>query len=559
MLELIRSLAISNTTKIVLMSLDGLGGLPRPETGKSELETARVPNLTALASEAACGLVAARGAGDHAGQRAGAPRVVRLRSPRLPGRPRRSRVAGYRVRSARRRRGRARQLLHRRCALGSSPIGARDGSRRKPRSVWSIGSRRSGCRESKSWSSRSRSTASCWCCAAAASRDGSPRPIRRRSGKPPIPVKALEPAAARTAELVNAFVDQARRLLADAAPANMVLLRGFDALPELPRFPEVYGLRAAAIAAYPMYRGLAKLVGMDVIKTGATFADEITTLREHWQAYDFFFVHYKDTDKAGEDGKFDAKVEALERFDAFIPAVRALGPDVLVVTGDHATPSVLAGHGWQPVPVLDLEPVLRRGPGHRVRRARLRGGHAGGAASASPDVAGHGQRAEAHEVRRVVTVDAISDPSPRCALAGHAGRQRRVRLVRGDRGAHAAGRGPPAPGRARRRRRARGLRAAGGPRRPHRLRARVHPLQPARSRDRDLRRLRLGHRRHSLRQDPPRPDHPARYRYYPAQRSRPQILHRGGPADAGVRGAAAAGGARDRRRRRACSTPSSSS
>jgi 2,3-bisphosphoglycerate-independent phosphoglycerate mutase len=132
----------------------------------------------------------------------------------------------------------------------------------------------------------------------------------------------------------------------------MVLLRGFDRLPELPRFPEVYGLRAAAIAAYPMYRGLAKLVGMDVIKTGKTYAEEIATLREHWQAYDFFFVHYKDTDKAGEDGKFEAKVEALERFDGFVPAVRGLGPDVLVVSGDHATPSILAAHGWQPVPVL---------------------------------------------------------------------------------------------------------------------------------------------------------------------------------------------------------------
>jgi 2,3-bisphosphoglycerate-independent phosphoglycerate mutase len=132
----------------------------------------------------------------------------------------------------------------------------------------------------------------------------------------------------------------------------MVLLRGFDLLPELPRFPEVFQLRAAAIAAYPMYRGLAKLVGMDVLKTGATFADEVKTLAEHRDAYDFFFVHYKDTDKAGEDGKFEAKVEALERFDTFIPSVRGLQPDVVVITGDHATPSVLAGHGWQPVPVL---------------------------------------------------------------------------------------------------------------------------------------------------------------------------------------------------------------
>jgi 2,3-bisphosphoglycerate-independent phosphoglycerate mutase len=132
----------------------------------------------------------------------------------------------------------------------------------------------------------------------------------------------------------------------------MVLLRGFDQLPVLPRFPEVFGLRAAAIAAYPMYRGLARLVGMEILKTGASFADEVATLREHWDGYDFFFVHYKDTDKAGEDGDFEAKVAALERFDAALPEIEALRPDVLAITGDHATPSILAAHGWQPVPVL---------------------------------------------------------------------------------------------------------------------------------------------------------------------------------------------------------------
>jgi 2,3-bisphosphoglycerate-independent phosphoglycerate mutase len=351
MLELIRSLAIPNTTKMVLMSLDGLGGLPRPETGKSELETARMPNLTALASEAACGLLRHVAPGITPGSGPGhlglfgydplAYQVGRgvleslgiefdLRAGDVAARGNFCTVDGAGLITDRRA-GRIKteasvRLVDRLKTIRLPGVEVLVEPVQEHRFVLVLrGSGLSG-----------RLT------------ETDPQAL----GKPPIPVKALEPAAARTAELVNAFVEQARRLLADASPANMVLLRGFDALPDLPRFPEVYGLRAAAIAAYPMYRGLAKLVGMDVIKTGATFADEITTLREHWQAYDFFFIHYKDTDKAGEDGKFDAKVEALERFDTFIPAVRALGPDVLVVTGDHATPSVLAGHGWQPVPVL---------------------------------------------------------------------------------------------------------------------------------------------------------------------------------------------------------------
>ena len=351
MLDLIRSLAVENTTKIVLLSLDGLGGLPRAETGRSELETARLPNLSMLASASACGLlrhvapgitpgsgpghlglfgydplayqvgrgvleslgiefdlragdVAARGnfctvdgAGLITDRRAG--RIATDVSVRLTERLRTIRLAGV--------------------ELMVEPV-------KEHRFVLVL--RGSGL------SGRLSET--------------DPQVL----GKTPLPVRGLEPGAARTADLVNAFIDEARRRLADAAPANMVLLRGFDRLPELPRFPEVYGLRAAAIAAYPMYRGLAKLVGMDVLKTGSTFADEIATLREHWQAYDFFFVHYKDTDKAGEDGNFDAKVQALERFDAFVPAIRDLGADVLVVSGDHATPSVLAAHGWQPVPAL---------------------------------------------------------------------------------------------------------------------------------------------------------------------------------------------------------------
>ena len=355
MLELIAPLVVQNTTKIVALSLDGLGGLPRPETGRSELETARLPNLSALAAESACGLirhvapgitpgsgpghlglfgydplryqvgrgvlealgiefdlrpgdVAARGnfctvdaSGRITDRRAG--RIPTEVSVRLTERLRGIRLPGV--------------------ELFVEPV-------KEHRFVLVLRARgRRGVLSGRL-------------------SESDPQAL----GRAPLPVRALEPKATATARWVNAFVAHARRRLANTAPANMVLLRGFDRLPKLPRFPEVFGLRAAAIAAYPMYRGLAKLVGMEVLKTGGTFGEELATLREHWDAYDFFFLHYKDTDKAGEDGDFGAKVAALERLDASVPDIRALKPDVLVVTGDHATPSVLAAHGWQPVPVL---------------------------------------------------------------------------------------------------------------------------------------------------------------------------------------------------------------
>ncbi|MGH7421007.1 MAG: 2,3-bisphosphoglycerate-independent phosphoglycerate mutase, partial [Candidatus Rokuibacteriota bacterium] len=196
-------------------------------------------------------------------------------------------------------------------------------------------------------------------------------------GVPPLPVRALAPEADRTAALVNAFVEEARPRLRDATPANMLLLRGFDQRPRLPLFPETFGLRAAAIAAYPMYRGLARLVGMEVLKTGGTFAEELDTLEQQWEHHDFFFLHYKDTDKAGEDGDFDAKVGALERFDALLPRVLARRPDVLAISGDHATPSILAGHGWQGVPALLASPYCGADPVSRFTERDCAGGSLG--------------------------------------------------------------------------------------------------------------------------------------------------------------------------------------
>src|SRR2546425_184135 len=259
MLALLTGLVVSNTTKIVLLSLDGLAGLPRLKTGKSEMETASLPNLDALATEAACGLLRHVAPGITPGSGPGHLGLFGYDPLRFPV---------------------GRGVLE---ALGID-FDLRPGD---------VAARGNFCTV-----------------------DGRGLITDRRAGRI-------------STERCIELVDRLRRI----------------------RLPEVFGLRAAAIAAYPMYRGLARLVGMDVLKTGTTFAEEVATLEAHWDAYDFLFLHYKDTDKAGEDGDFPGKVAALERLDAHIPAITARRPDVLVVTGDHASPAVLRGHSWHPVPV----------------------------------------------------------------------------------------------------------------------------------------------------------------------------------------------------------------
>jgi 2,3-bisphosphoglycerate-independent phosphoglycerate mutase len=350
-LELLQSLAQPGTSKIVLCSLDGLGGLPRPETGKSELETARIPNLHALAGRAACGLIRHVGPGITPGSGPGHLGLFGYDPLRFP--------VGRGVLEA----------LGIDFELKPGDVAAR-GNFCAVDAQGKITDRRAGRIPTET-------------CVRLVERlrritvDGVQalvEPVKEHRfvlvlrgtglsgrlsetdpqavGVAPLTARALAPEAERTAAIVNRWVEAARPLLKDAGPANMLLLRGFDQQPHLPRFPDVFRLRAAAIAAYPMYRGLARLVGMEVLKTGSNFADEIATLRQHWETYDFFFLHYKDTDKAGEDGDFAAKVRALEAFDALLPQVLALKPDVLAVSGDHATPAILKAHGWQPVPVL---------------------------------------------------------------------------------------------------------------------------------------------------------------------------------------------------------------
>ncbi len=174
----------------------------------------------------------------------------------------------------------------------------------------------------------------------------------QKTGVPPWNPVATEPGSRRTAEIAKEFIAQAEKLLAGQPKANGLTMRGFSVKPALPTYQEVYGLRAAAIAVYPMYKGLARLVGMEIVGQPKSLSEEIDVLEKAWNDYDFFFVHFKYTDSRGEDGNFAEKVKMIEQFDAVVPRVEALKPTVLVVTGDHSTPAALASHSWHPVPVL---------------------------------------------------------------------------------------------------------------------------------------------------------------------------------------------------------------
>lgn len=180
------------------------------------------------------------------------------------------------------------------------------------------------------------------------------------TGKQPLPVEdeSGTPEGAHTAKLVNQWVEAARRVLADEPRANSLNLRGLAKDPGLPRFPEIYGMRAAAIAVYPMYKGVARLVGMEPVSfEGERPEHEIDALERVWDEYDFFFIHIKKTDSYGEDGNFDAKVHEIEAVDAVIPRILALQPGALIVTGDHSTPAKLRSHSWHPVPTLLWSPT----------------------------------------------------------------------------------------------------------------------------------------------------------------------------------------------------------
>ncbi|MCJ7663602.1 MAG: 2,3-bisphosphoglycerate-independent phosphoglycerate mutase [Desulfobacterales bacterium] len=174
----------------------------------------------------------------------------------------------------------------------------------------------------------------------------------QKEGNKPRPPKPLAPEAEGTARILRGFLERANQVLQDHHPANTVLLRGISQIPAIPSMSELFKLTPACIATYPMYKGLARLVGMEILETGEGIADEFKTLKQHYQRLDYFFLHVKKTDSYGEDGNFEKKVEVIEEVDRHIPVLLELDPDVIAVTGDHSTPALLKGHSWHPNPFM---------------------------------------------------------------------------------------------------------------------------------------------------------------------------------------------------------------
>ena len=351
--ELIDTLAIKNKSKIIFLIMDGLGGLPKPGGHETELETARTPHLDALAKKSVCGLLDPVGYGITPGSGPAHfslfgydPVKNNIGRGILEGAgidfPMTDRDLLVRINFATvdknglvvdRRAGRIDNETNRRvCRKLRDHVRLDKGvevmfeSVREHRALLVL--RGDGLREEIA--------------------ETDPQ----KTNMLPISPRALIPAAEPTAALFSEIVDQARKVLFDEARANMILLRGYARYRRYPSIEERFGLNALAIASYPMYRGIARLLGMDIAMPTDSIRAEVDSLRDNYTKYDFFFMHVKPTDSRGEDGNFEAKVKVIEEVDTLIPLVTGLKPDVLVVTGDHSTPAVMASHSWHPVPVL---------------------------------------------------------------------------------------------------------------------------------------------------------------------------------------------------------------
>lgn len=363
MQKLVHGLIQTNSTKIVLIVLDGLGGLP--VNGKTELETADTPTMDALARSGACGLHLPVACGITPGSGPGHlslfgynPLEYQIGRGILE-----ALGLGMDVR---------RTDIALRCNYGTIEQGI-------------IKDRRAGripTDQSRKITERLKTAITKIDDAEIHFAPGMehrfavlmrfPEPLApgadsindtdpQKEGKAPLEAAAGTPAAERVARVARQFVSKVAEVLKGEEKANYILLRGFSVMPHLLSFKEAYGLNAVAIATYPMYGGLAKLVGMTTPAVSGGVQEEIDYLRANYDKYDFFFLHVKKVDSYGEDGDFDGKRRRIEEFDALLPQIVSLNPDVLIITGDHSTPALMKGHSWHPVPIILKSPYVLGG------------------------------------------------------------------------------------------------------------------------------------------------------------------------------------------------------
>jgi len=351
--DVLKKLIIKNDSKIIYLIMDGLGGLPRTAGGKTELETARTPTMDKLAEEGILALLDPIGQGMTPGS---GPAHLAL--------------FGYNPIKDNVGRG----ILS---ALGVDfPVTEKDVCARLNFCTLdadgNVTDRRAGriaseenerlCDKLKNSITLSDGiefflkTESEHRALLVIRGDGLSGNINdtdsQQTGVPPLKAEGKDEPSKKAARYINEFLGKVKEVLKDEHPANFILARGFAKHEPLATMEERYGIKCAAIAQYPMYRGLARLVGMDVLPRPETYEAMAKQLKDHYDAYNFFFIHFKKTDSYGEDGNFEAKVKVIEEVDTWVKGIMSLNPDVLLITGDHSTPAILKAHSWHPVPAL---------------------------------------------------------------------------------------------------------------------------------------------------------------------------------------------------------------
>jgi len=360
MQKLIKDLIQKNNTKILLIVLDGLGGLP--VDGKTELDAANKPNLDALATKSACGL--------HT------PVAMGITPGSGPGH---LALFGYDPIEWQIGRG-VLEALGLGIELKKTDVAIRVNYATLENGI--IKDRRAGripTDESRKITERLQESIKSIDNVevifgpgmehrfAVVLRFPEPLPLGsaslkdtdpQKEGKRPIPVTPEIPQAEQVAGIAEKLISSILDIIKNEPKANFILLRGFSQVPDIPHFEEVYGLKPLCIATYPMYRGLARLIGMSAPALKGDIREEIDFLKTNYNDYDFFFLHVKKVDSYAEDGNFEGKVSKIEEFDSLLPEVIGLNPEVLIITGDHSTPSVLKSHSWHPVPLLLKSPYV---------------------------------------------------------------------------------------------------------------------------------------------------------------------------------------------------------